>query len=606
MCRILLLLLAVPSFVLGRQPPGAGGGTRARAEAHRPSPIVTSRQARTTGSPFRDPPPRLPGIGFVGAGYNLYYGNPQAQDQLDPGITHANIWNLTYTTDNTTPDGRWLVPDSINVPGATAACTVSGSSSAVDSAMVFTQSLQVDVSVDLAGWGAAFTASVGYKDVATHTQSSRDVYTSTKGMCVVYTASLNQFQHPALHDSFTRGVATLPTTFNASDTIWWSFLSVFGTHFYTSMDFGARWGFLSQSTSSQWADMESSGLDISAAASYAGLIKAGVSVNSSSEREMANNFSAHVSSWRQISLGNPPPSDGDNSEWIVSTLSSPNLVPLRYDLQPLSELLTSGWTNDPVLLARQNALAAALFAYCEDNLKPINASDCLVPPGPPTRKGFGALACAPTTCFTVMSEGNRNFALVFDGASTNEASRIVLNECPGCSVLYSIPQGDQVCLALAQGGDSSWGWASGTTEAGAQASALDYCNASSCLVVESGCAHDAPPNALWGAVTCPHPDGKQQQNCYFSADSTGVPNRLDAQAAELAKCGAKWGSDCTVWLDYNTCAADVVGWGQFGSFFLHFVSSGATLADATKVAMNACQAHAGVKCALGQAACTTS
>ena len=49
---------------------------------------------------------------YAGRGYNLLDGNP-ISDQVDPGFTHG-IFDFTYTKQEKTDDGKFLVPDSVS------------------------------------------------------------------------------------------------------------------------------------------------------------------------------------------------------------------------------------------------------------------------------------------------------------------------------------------------------------------------------------------------------------------------------------------------------------------------------------------------------------
>ena len=54
-------------------------------------------------------PPKLPM--YVGRSYNLLEGNP-LNNAIDPGFEHA-IFDFTYTKQQTTEDGKFLVPDGV-------------------------------------------------------------------------------------------------------------------------------------------------------------------------------------------------------------------------------------------------------------------------------------------------------------------------------------------------------------------------------------------------------------------------------------------------------------------------------------------------------------
>jgi hypothetical protein len=319
-------------------------------------------------------PPKFPNVGWVGHGYNIFYGNPHATNDLDPGFGADPVFALTYNDGSTTADGLWTVPDHVSIPGTTDACSLSSEGVTCQTTEAYSSELQVDCSADFSGFGAAFSASVDYQNVQQETSSQSSVFVSTKGVCTVYRAYINIDVHPALTDTFTNVAAALPSVYNISTgPKFWSFFDLYGTHYMTQISFGARWGYLFESTQSQWTTLESTGLNIGAAASYDGLfIHAGVSTNDSTQTSEAATFDQYTSSFYQFSLGNPPPSDGDLDTWENQTIHSTALSPLGYALDTIDQLFTPAFTTDPALHARQPILYAALLDYCANYLAPNN------------------------------------------------------------------------------------------------------------------------------------------------------------------------------------------------------------------------------------------
>ena len=139
----------------------------------------------------RDAPHRMKNIHYAGQGYDIVRGNPQCSsgciDPLDPGFYRtSNVIELSYTTGKTTPDGRYLVPDSLDIESAVS-CSLVSSTSAIHSAFDYQQSLNVDASVDTSfhAWLAQvhFSASVDYQHMSHNTGASASTYYSTRAAC---------------------------------------------------------------------------------------------------------------------------------------------------------------------------------------------------------------------------------------------------------------------------------------------------------------------------------------------------------------------------------------------------------------------------------------
>jgi hypothetical protein len=65
--------------------------------------------------------PRLPL--YIGKGYDILVGNPLSEEGVDPGFQHE-IFEFAYTKNETTEDGKFLVPDGIS-HRKTTACSLS-------------------------------------------------------------------------------------------------------------------------------------------------------------------------------------------------------------------------------------------------------------------------------------------------------------------------------------------------------------------------------------------------------------------------------------------------------------------------------------------------
>jgi len=372
----------------------------------------------------------------------------------------------------------------------------------------------------------------------------------------------------------------LPITFDSNNaSAFWEFFDLVGTHFATQIIFGSRWGYSFQSTQTQWTTMQQIGLDVTVAASYAGLFKAGVSVDNSYAQQMASNFTSLTTNTFEYSLGLPPPSDGNTADWLLQSLSSTDMDPLQYTLVNISVLFTSEYTDNTALQARHTAVSDALQQYCALNLVANGIlSSCAQPPPPPPPPapvGYGALACGQSSG---KMDCHSTWAFVVDGMSNIQAQEVVLDFCPACTLAASFSGGE--CLACAVSPTNgafgcTWGSTNQTQmNEEAVASCDKYSKGGACEVVVSGCSTPPPVSAQWGAISC-----TTDCNSYM-ATKQGYPDRIEAHRVAMGELPGSF-----VAIDFDQCGAVVKSSGNGFS-----AASADTPQDAQNNAMAECQA----------------
>ena len=55
---------------------------------------------------------KLPNIDFLGAGYDVFLGNPRSRSR-DPGFRTNKVLALSYSRETLSADGSWLIPDDV-------------------------------------------------------------------------------------------------------------------------------------------------------------------------------------------------------------------------------------------------------------------------------------------------------------------------------------------------------------------------------------------------------------------------------------------------------------------------------------------------------------
>lgn len=99
--------------------------------------------------------PKLPL--FIGKGYNILLGNPLSGEGVDPGFQHE-IFEFTYAKNETTEDGKFLLPDGIS-HRKTTACSFSTEISQYRGSLSYQSDLKTKASISGGYTGPLFKAS---------------------------------------------------------------------------------------------------------------------------------------------------------------------------------------------------------------------------------------------------------------------------------------------------------------------------------------------------------------------------------------------------------------------------------------------------------------
>ena len=266
-------------------------------------------------------------------GYDIIKGYPNSNGH-DPGFTHQ-IFAADYTDNKHTTDCRYNVPKGVLViPDVS--CVTSFASTVIQNTFELHKSLSVSVSAS-GGFGAfSFSASSSYKQTSSEVSSGEKVYITSSAKCSYYFSKIDLTQPPPLHPGFYRWAKSLEKNHSEANLL--KFVKYYGTHFPTSIVFGAR--FLKQysMTSQSYKTASSKDISVSAQASYSGLVSVsgGFSLDKS-ERQAASEFNKEVET-TTVSVGAAPPSNGDASYWASTVKENP--VPTSYKIEPISNLFT--------------------------------------------------------------------------------------------------------------------------------------------------------------------------------------------------------------------------------------------------------------------------
>ena len=317
-------------------------------------------------------PPTFPNIGYLGGSYNIFKGNPQSTHGLDPGFIGTGLFELTYRQNLTTADRNYSIPDHTTVNSAVS-CSYAFSSNTIESITSYCSSLKVGVKADFGGFGASFAASADYETVRESASSATSTFISSHAKCEAYVASIDNA--PLIKD-FTDDVSNLPWPASDLDE-YISFIEHWGTHTADAIRMGGLYGTRSEFHKSNYAKLVTSGIGVSAAAGYSGIVDVNAKFATDVERNAASQFNSLRSSSELYVVGGKPPesSDGTAFDWAQTVSKDP--LPISYSLTALSKFLTPKYfPGDKNILNKQKAFENATIIHCHLTVSPEDAPLC--------------------------------------------------------------------------------------------------------------------------------------------------------------------------------------------------------------------------------------
>lgn len=272
-------------------------------------------------------------------GYDIIKGFPESNSH-DPGFTHP-IFVVDYTKDLLTADCRYSVPKGfVIIPDVS--CVTSFKSSIIRNSLELQKSLAVSVQASSGYGGFSFSASSSYKTTSSQVSTGEKVFITSSAKCSYYFSEVDTTQPPSLNPGFLRWARNLQK--NASDELLVKFVKHYGTHFPTSIVFGACYIRKHSMTTETFKTASSREVSVSVQASYSGLFSLGGGFSmDKKERQAASQFSQDVET-TTVSVGSPPPPNGDATYWASSVKENP--VPISYKLKPISELFSPLYMKD--------------------------------------------------------------------------------------------------------------------------------------------------------------------------------------------------------------------------------------------------------------------
>jgi len=335
----------------------------------------------------------LPGLSYMGYGYDILFGNPQSKGEADPGYREA-IFDLTNHSAGATLNG-YIVPNGISASMADS-CDSQMQYQAIAGANAYSKLLDKSVYVGENG-NSSFSLSVGYQHIFKMTANTSYLYTASYTQCSVYRATTNApFALPAFTPNFYESIVHMPTTYDPTDAsneaYFYDFINLyFGTHYVLNAELGGMAGAQFRMNEYAFSSYSSSNLSISLSCEYAAQNTFDFAGMTKVQRQEAMDFQSATEDQETWYLGGRFPENGSWQEW-ATTLKNDSM-PIVISLAPISALLTAyNFPDDKDIEDKRTALEAATNGYCEmvANDAHYNSSLTVLCNGPPPDKPLPA------------------------------------------------------------------------------------------------------------------------------------------------------------------------------------------------------------------------
>jgi len=328
----------------------------------------------------------MPNIGYIFMGYDIMYGNPLQVSGLpvDPGFKEP-VFLADYTKGSTTADKRYLEPDGTSIIDCSASCSFKFGSTEMSGQKSYQESIERKATLEVAGYGAKFSASSDNKEVVESTSKYSYLYTHSDVSCCSYMAQVLSFDPPKLSDDFRAAVGSLTEEYD--EDIYLRVIRYFGTHYVSEAQMGALFGQQSKVSREAWSTMVENGFNINAGASFSAFgVTASADFMSDDDKKKAEEFSSKSTEQKIYTTGAAPPSDNNPMTWIQETKSSP--APMTLKLSSLVNLLDDAYGVEVSDAVKAN-MQKALDEYCNHLYQENEVASCSAPgpdpdfPNPP-------------------------------------------------------------------------------------------------------------------------------------------------------------------------------------------------------------------------------
>lgn len=327
----------------------------------------------------------IPNIEHLFHGYDLLHGNPivDTKEGRDPGVSRLPIFAPSFDRGLTTSDQKYLIPDGMTFL-KTVGCKIDFISSEnrneksyiVD---LLTNNVVPDHEDNFLKFLTPFRASTTVQHKTDELKRASYSYVNTKAACSVYTGIMTMNYPPKFSKEFTASLKKCD--WEPSEENFKILVMKYGTHFLTNILMGSKFAEESKIVTDEYEKMVSEGLDVGTAAGLSGRLSAGITTETSSEKQQRERFESARTSKTSMKYGSDIPPDSDASTWAAKSLDDP--MPINIELKPLTELLTEEFLGDVQIDLKKlkEKLAMFLTKYCWKLVDEGKVKDCEHPTG---------------------------------------------------------------------------------------------------------------------------------------------------------------------------------------------------------------------------------
>jgi len=335
---------------------------------------------------LQSPPKYLPGLRFLGIGYNVFKGNPFARG-IDPGFQYEKeILSIEYDSPPqiASDNSKFAVPKGISVNTGFKACTNDFQTREITGMNNFQEEFDVNVELSGTAFGARASASAGYKEMQQKLSTNGKMYSQSMVECSVFSASFDvaSASVPSVQSNFANAVDALPSREGAgTDEAFRNFLDNWGTHVVHTLILGGRYGVLFEMDRASYAELKGDGLTGSFGVGIeSGLFGGGIKLSAGTQRQTGEKIINKVSSFSSFNIGGI--FNSDKNVW-AQTLKK-NAGPIKIKLEPIHTFIASKWLpelSSTDLMFKSNYLRDNMNKYCAYI---TGVAGCTSPPpGPP-------------------------------------------------------------------------------------------------------------------------------------------------------------------------------------------------------------------------------
>ncbi len=227
-------------------------------------------------------PGGIPGIEFLGLGYDIVKGNPRgtSTSELDPGFRHRALDLIIGG--RTTLDGQYSIPNLVESIAA-ASCKFDSKSVELSDEESYRKELSKEASQDIsvsasgsygpveASGSIAYSKSEKFQEFKKTSVSSQSAVFEAKAVCTEFDLRLEPYADPNFKVSFKQALDALPKEFDACNQTnrnqFYKFIDTFGTHVVTEVVLGAKYILSTEMRATDVMELQKQSIDVASSLS---------------------------------------------------------------------------------------------------------------------------------------------------------------------------------------------------------------------------------------------------------------------------------------------------------------------------------------------------